>query len=239
MATDPDHQESPPEPNHAESYDTDIRFAIPGYETLHEVAAALLTVELDGRPAPHVLCTGTGTGEEIMRLAPPHPDWHITGVDPSAPMLAVAKRKVIGADLTSRVTLLPGSVSDLPEGRRFDAATLLLVLHFLPDDGTKLAMLRAIAARLRPGAPLILADQHADLTSPEDSRLYRAWRARQIARGMPADAADAMFAGLPQVIHFIPESRLRALLTEAGFTTIQPIFRALVIGAWLAHRRSH
>jgi len=171
-----------------------------------------------------------------MRLALAHPDWQITGIDPSAPMLAVAQRKVTAADLTDRVTLLPGSVSDLPDDARFDAATFLLVLHFLPDDGAKLAMLQAIAARLRPGAPLILTDQHADLSSPEDSRLYRAWRARQIARGMPAEAANAMFAGLPQVIHFIPESRLRALLTEAGFTTIQPIFRALVIGAWLAHR---
>jgi len=172
-----------------------------------------------------------------MRLALAHPDWQITGIDPSAPMLAVAQRKVTAADLTDRVTLLPGSVSDLPDDARFDAATLLLVLHFLPDDGTKLAMLKAIASRLRPGAPLILADQHADLANPEDRRLYRAWRARQIARGMPAEAADEMFAGLPQVIHCIPESRLRALLTEAGFTTIQPIFRALVIGAWLAHMR--
>ncbi len=237
MTADQDQQqEAPTEPNHAESYDADIRFAIPGYETLHEVAAALLTVDLEDRPPPHVLCVGTGTGEEIMRLAPHHPAWRITGVDPSAPMLAIAERKVASAALSDRVTLIPGSVPDLPDDARFDAATLLLVLHFLPDDGAKLELLRGIAARLHPGAPLILADQHGDLTSTEDGRLYRAWRARQIARGMPPESADAMFSGLPQVIHFIPESRLRDLLTEAGFTTIQPIFRALVIGAWLTHR---
>ena len=165
MTTDPDHQESPPEPNHAESYDTDIRFAIPGYETLHEVAAALLTVELTTTPLPCPLHRhGHRRGDHAP--GPPHPDWHITAVDPSAPMLAFAKRKVIAADL-------------------------------------------------RPGNP--------------PPRL-------SLRPSRTAEAADAMFAGLPQVIHFIPESRLHALLTEAGFTTIQPIFRALVIGAWLAYR---
>lgn len=236
MTTAQDQHEAPSKPNHAESYDADIRFAIPGYETLHEVAAAILTVELNGQAAPHVLCAGAGTGEEVMRLATQHAGWRITGVDPSPQMLAVAQRKVATASLSSRVTLLPGSVADLPGDAEFDAATLLLVLHFLPDDGAKLDLLRAVAARLRPGAPLVLADQHGDLARTADGRLYQAWHARQIANGMPPESADAMFAGLPQVIHFIPENRLHALLTETGFVDIQPIFRALVIGGWLAHR---
>src|SRR5215204_2801220 len=52
MTVERDEQDSPPEPNHAESYDTDIRFAIPGYETLHESAAAVLEVELEGHASP-------------------------------------------------------------------------------------------------------------------------------------------------------------------------------------------
>ena len=48
MTVERDEQDSPPEPNHAESYDTDIRFAIPGYETLHESAVAVLAWIIHG-----------------------------------------------------------------------------------------------------------------------------------------------------------------------------------------------
>lgn len=43
-----------------------------------------------------------------------------------------------------------------------------------------------------------------------------------------------MFQGLPQVIHFISEARTHELLTEDGFVDIEPVFRAFVIGGWLA-----
>jgi tRNA (cmo5U34)-methyltransferase len=220
--------------DHSRTYDDDIRAAIPGYDLLHETVAALLQNEL-GENA-RVLAAGVGTGEEILRLAPGNPGWRFTGEDPSAAMLAVAREKVAAEGVSDRVELIEGLVQDLPAAEPYDAATLILVQHFLPDDGAKLELLRAIAERLKPNAPLLVANMHGDLTVPATQRLYQAWKQRQIARGMSAEDAEGMFTGLPTVVHFVPEARIRALLWEAGFMEIEPVFKAFVIGAWLARK---
>ncbi len=82
----------------------------------------------------------------------------------------------------------------------------------------------------------VLANMHGDLSDGPDQRRYQAWKQRQIARGMAITDADAMFQGLPEVIHFVSEERTRDLLHEAGFVDIEPVFRAFVIGGWLARR---
>jgi tRNA (cmo5U34)-methyltransferase len=220
--------------DHSRTYDDDIRAAIPGYDLLHETVAALLQNEL-GENA-RVLAVGVGTGEEILRLAPRNPGWRFTGVDPSAAMLAVAREKVAAEGVSDRVELVEGLVQDLPAAEPYDAATLILVQHFLPDDSAKLDILRATAERLKPNAPLIMANMHGDLTAPATQRLYHAWKQRQIARGISPGDAEGMFAGLPTVVHFVPEERIRAQLREAGFTEIEPIVKAFVIGAWLARK---
>jgi tRNA (cmo5U34)-methyltransferase len=113
---------------------------------------------------------------------------------------------------------------------------MLLVMHFLPDDGAKLELLRSVAARLKPGAPLIVADMHGDLKDPAVKRRYEAWQRRQIARGVAVSDAEAMFKGLPQVVHFVRRELIEELLREAGFVEIEPVFNAFVIGEWFARR---
>ena len=156
---------------HAASYDDDVRAAIPGYEVLHETAAALLHNALSEQA--RILLVGVGTGEEILRLAPDHPGWRITAVDPAAAMVDVARAKVDTAALNDRVELRVGGVDDVPATERFDAATLILVQHFLPDDGAKLAMVRAIADRLEPGGLLFLAAMYGDLARRSRSVAFR------------------------------------------------------------------
>lgn len=231
-ATDVEISDAPDD--HARSYDDDIRSAMPGYDVLHETVAALLQHELGTRA--RVLVVGAGTGEEVLHLAPGNGGWRITAEDPSAAMLDVAREKIAAAGLSDRVELFAGLVQDLPPAEPYDAATLILVQHFLPDDGSKLEILRAIAARLKPGAPLIVANMHGDLASPATQRLYQAWKQRQITRGMSPTDAEGMFNGLPEVIHFVPEARIRELLTEAGFDDIELVFTAFVIGGWLARK---
>ena len=63
------------------------------------------------------------------------PKWHITGIDLSIEMLQQA-RKNLGR--FPYIQLINSSVDKLSEGTNFGAATLLLVLHFLEDDGSKL-----------------------------------------------------------------------------------------------------
>ncbi len=214
----------------ARVYDEVIRQVVPGYEVLHRLVA----VQLDARlgPAAEVLVVGCGTGAEVAVLAPTRPDWRFTGCDPAPQMLEAARRRL--EPLGGRVDLVAGGVEALAEHAVFDAATLLLVLHFLPDDGAKAALLGAIARRLKPGAPLVIADLHGRPGEPGFHRLMGLWRSWQLASGMPEEDVDKGFRRIVVDIHFVPEERLAELLREAGFVGMERLWTALLFGAWVA-----
>ncbi len=110
------------------------------------------------------------------------------------------------------------------------------MMHFLTDDGQKLEFLQSISTRLRPGAPLVLADLHGDETSARFSRFLAAWRLRQLALGMEEGDVEEMFRDLRATVHFIPEDRIVALMREAGFDGIERFYGALLFGGWVARR---
>lgn len=126
----------------ASKYDLDIRKAIPGYEALHGMAQTLLQLSLS--QSAKLLVVGSGTGMELINFCTNNPQWLLTGVEPSAEMMAIAKKQLSQRNLLERVNLHTGYVGSLPETSLMDAATLILVMHFLPDDGSKLALLKAI-----------------------------------------------------------------------------------------------
>lgn len=216
-------------------YDRGIRKALPGYEALHDVAGSLLRSDLDERA--RLLVVGSGTGTEILGLGEHNPGWRFTGVDPSADMTAIARRRVEEEGLLNRVELRVGRTDDLPESLLYDAATSILVMHFLPDDGQKLGFLRSISARLKAGAPFILADLHGDEVSDGFARFLAAWRTRQLALGMAKQDVDEMFRDrVSNLVHFVPERRIVALMQEAGFQEIERFYGALLLGGWTARR---
>ena len=120
--------------------------------------------------------------------------------------------------------------------REMDAATCLLVLHFLPDDGSKLALLRAIAARLKPGAPLILADMYEDPNSPRRARMLDIWARWQQDGGIDPIEVDKGRRHVQRDIHFVSESRLTDLLAEAGFGPPERFFGAFLFGGYLTFK---
>ncbi len=219
----------------AQAYDHRMRDAIPGYEALHQLACVAMAEATGGHG--RILVVGAGTGAECLALAKSCPGLSVTGVDPSADMVAVAARKIEAAGLGGQVSLHPCPLGDLPEQEPFDGASLLLVLHFLADDGAKLDLLEQTARRLKPGAPLVLADLFGPpWTDPWQGRLRTMWRHLQLAAGIPASDADRGFAHVDRDIHPITDFRLAALLAQAGFTPPQPFFRALCFGAWICQR---
>lgn len=221
-------------PDRAEAYDQGVRAMVPGYEALHDVAHALLRVAL-GEQA-RLLIVGAGTGTEILGLGEHNLEWRFAGVDPSPDMLAVARRRVAMRGLSDRVALHTGRTQDLPDSGHFDAATSILVMHFLADDGQKLAFLRSIAARLGTGAPVVLADLCGDATSPGFARFLAAWWRRQLASGMPERDVEEAFRQMLSQVAFVPEQRIVALLREAGFRSVERFYGALLLGGWLACR---
>ncbi len=146
--------------DYGKDYEALARQVIPGYRTLFPMFTAI--IEPDLPPGARVLVVGAGTGIELIALKRARPDLRLHGVDPSEQMLQIAERRVAEAGLESGVTLQLGYASDVPTRPRFDAATLINVLHFVPDDGAKSALLHDIAGRLRPGAVFVLFDLHGD-----------------------------------------------------------------------------
>jgi tRNA (cmo5U34)-methyltransferase len=226
-------------PRRAEDYDERILQVVPGYAVLHDLVGLLL-----GAAVPedsHVLVVGVGTGKELAVLGRARPARRFTAVDPSPEMLAKAETLIERENLAQRVTLVSGYVDELPASVRFDAATLLLVMHFLPDDrgaerGGKAGLLEALARRLKPGAPLILADACGDPATPAFKRLLAASRAWKILTGMTPEEEEEGYQRIIKTIPFVTEARIHELLAEAGFGAPEMFFRSLMFGAWIAWR---
>ncbi len=217
-------------------YDRWIRKTIPGYTALHDMAMFFIQTGMDAAKNPRLLIAGSGTGMELSYFAENNPEWTFTGADPSPEMTAIAKTRLKERGLSEKAKLHTGFVRDLPESEPFDAATLILVMHFLPDDGEKLALLESISARMKPGSPFILADLHADKDSPKFSRFIEAWKARQSTTGITEEDLGKMFDDIHQNIHFVSEERILELLGEAGFTEAHRFYNAMLFGGWVARR---
>lgn len=104
---------------------------------------------------------GCGTGHVSLALAPFVA--RVVAVDASAAMLQAAKKRLHGLP---NVDLRRGDVEALPiDDARLDAATLMLVLHHLPEPGKALL---EVARVLKPGGRLVLVDM-----LPHDREHYR------------------------------------------------------------------
>lgn len=220
----------------ARRYDDTIRRVIPGYDTLHAMTALFLRTELPD--AARLLVVGAGTGQELKILSEAAPDWQFTACDPAAGMLSVAETRLREAGVLDRVALHACIADDLPDAPPFDAATCLLVLHFIPDDGGKLAVLKSIAARVKAGAPLILSDMYEDPDSPRFQRLITVWTEWQLKAGIDPAEVEKGIAHVRRDIHFVSETRLAELLDQAGFTAPERFFGAFLFAGYIAHRKA-
>ena len=218
----------------AAGYDERIRKLFPFYETIHSAIDAVLRGVLTADS--ELLIVGAGTGAEIVRLGGTNPRWRFLGVDPAKPMLDLAKEKIEAAGLSDRVSLINGFVGDLPIGKLYDGATSAMIMHFVPDDGGKIEFLRAIAARVKSGAPFVLMDVHGDLTAPESALLIEGWKQQQFLAGVHLDKVESDMKERMKAIYFVPPKRIEQLLADAGFHRIQRFFQNMMLGGWIAFK---
>ncbi|HCO44616.1 MAG TPA: class I SAM-dependent methyltransferase [Gammaproteobacteria bacterium] len=216
----------------ASDYERRIRTLVPGYDTLHALSAAMLRAQLPD--TARVLCVGAGAGEELACLADAGRHWHLVGSDPSADMLAQARQRVQRAGIADRVTLITADVAQVPEAPPFDAATLLLVLHFVAADDARSALIRDIATRLKPGAPLLLASLCDSGATPT---LLEAWKTLQELSGMTREAVDERMAPRLAEARPVGDEELGTLLASGGFTPPLRYFQGLMMAGWITWRR--
>lgn len=203
---------------------------VPGYQVMHEIATAYLLAVVPAEA--HVLVVGTGTGADLLMLAQARPGWHFTALDESEAMLAVAEEKMAAAGWAARVRFLVTPMQQVTEVLALhDAATCLLVSHCAPDDGSKLQFLRAIAAQLRPRAPLVVCDYLA--ASPEMAEVYRHWTHVQ---GASEVESRAMLSRIAAHWHPIDLARTTVLLAEAGLQAPQLLLQASAYHSFATRR---
>ena len=166
----------------------------------------------------------------MVTLKRARPDLRVHGLDPSEQMLELAKQRVAGAEVTSGVTFQLGYAADVPTSPLFDAATLLNVLHFVPDDGAKATLLADIARRLKPGGVFVLFDLHGDPGSEEHERYMPAWRRFWTIRGMTPEEERDFEGRIRDGIHFAPASRIIELAREAGFAEPRRFYKSMLYG---------
>ena len=215
----------------SQSYDLKAQQLIPGYASLARLSVALLGASPRAvHQGASVLVAGCGTGAELVEARAQRPDWLITAIDPSADMLAASQERLGSSNVVWRRS----RVEDLEVEAGFAGALSVLVLQSLPDDGTKLAFLSALARSLEPGGQLVLVDLMAAERSPLRAQVEAAWLAFQRASGLVAP--DAELSALTQGLHPIGIARLTALVNAAGFSDPAKVFQALGYEGFLLQR---
>lgn len=218
----------------AEAYDRRVRILIPGYDTALSLSKSLLETVLP--PAANLLVAGAGTGNEAALFASDNPGWKVTGFDPSPAMIEIAKSKVAKQNLADRVSLVEGFADSLPEKPLFDAATSILVMHFLPDDGSKDEFVREISKRLKPRAKFVLADLEGDPGSGGFRLLAAAWKTRLLSASEDGEGAEETFRNIMKNVKFAPESRIREILAAAGFEAVGKFHQSYLCGGYIAEK---
>jgi len=156
----------------------------------------------------------------------------IAGVDFSAPMIALGRRKVAGAHVADRVHLSVAPAEALPFcDQAFDGATVAFGLRNVPERRQALAEIHRI---LRPvGRAVIL-----EFTTPP-GRLFRSIYLWYFHRVLPAvggfvSGHPSAYAYLPaSVSDFPPPKELATWMTEAGFRDVS--YRLLTGGIVAIH----
>ncbi len=207
---------------------------IPGYEQLFTEVQSLFEPRLDDEA--HLLVVGCGTGKEIASLSQANQSWTFTAVDPSQAMIEASRGVARHLSVEDRVTLHHGYVHDMPEIPAFDAATVINVMHFLPDDGAKLQLLESVAQRVRPGAPTVLFDLHGDPDSDEFEKLYLEWQEFMELRGLTGEEKRRFIDRLESGIVYVPRERVLELCREAGFEVGCRFVGGFLYGGWLLKR---
>lgn len=203
---------------------------VPGFVDLQRMAAILLAEHANG--AARILVLGAGGGLELKVFATRQPDWTFLGVDPSAAMLGLAVQ-TLGAD-DARVELIEGLIERAPEGP-FDGATCLLTLHLLQRE-ERLRTLVELRARLKPGAPLIVAHH----SFPQDAGEKAVWLARfaafGVSSGLPTENMQNAVRGIGTQLPVLSPEDDEALLREAGFANVGLFYAAFSFRGWVAYR---
>ena len=216
----------------AQVYDSEVEKIIPGYGALHSAALHILSTSLP--EIANLLVCGSGTGNEALAYALSNPGWKITGFDVSEQMALVSRAKIEAAGLKDRIRIIHGSIEDVPP-EPYDAATSLLVKHFIPYEG-KAQYLSNIEKRLKPGAKLLTADITGRRDDEEFKAHMRAWESFQKAHRDDPEEIEKTIDRVRQNLPILSGAETVSILEQAGFTNVRLFWKNLMIQGYTAEK---
>ena len=216
-------------PDHAATYDDRFK-ALHGIKDMIHLALESTFANLP--ETAHLLIAGAGTGAEVRHLAPLFPNWRFTLVDPASAMLEIAKRHAEAEGFADRCTFHATYVSEVDAGN-FDAATSLLVSHFVQQADARTDYFRSIADRLKPGAPMLNADLCADQSGAEFETLMKFWQGMMAKAGMTPEGQEQYAKSFGTIFACHGPSDVEAMIETAGFIPPVQCVQAGLIKGWL------
>ncbi|UPK46563.1 class I SAM-dependent methyltransferase [Paenibacillus pabuli] len=217
-------------------YEQSIALKIPGYSHMHDLMERLLAASIADNNEAEILIVGAGGGKEMTMLGKRHAGWMFTGIDPSQAMLQLSERRIQEAGIGARVKLKSMTLEALPEEGVYDGATSMLMLHFIQGMESKRRFLFNLAARLKPGAPLIIAAVNANLHSPVHPIMMQAWQDHMLSQGIQPEEWERFAASLGRESDPISSEQLIELMEECGFTHITRYFGSFWVEGYYAIR---
>lgn len=220
------HQQAP-------QYDANWESVSPIKDAMH------LMIQASFSELPHdarILCVGAGTGQEVLYLANAFPGFRFTVVEPAVAMIERCKAQLTQQGYESRCSFHQGYLDTLTEQPLHDAATCLLVSHFLVIEAQRTALFREIFNNLKPGGRLFNADLSADKNAANYSSLVELWVSVLARSGMSEEQKQEMIASYDQDVALVPAQKVASMMEKAGFEQPVVCFQAGMIQGLVAIR---
>lgn len=206
----------------AADYDRTASKSLVGYEALYEIVINTLA----GHPKQRVLVLGAGTGKETILVKQTFPEVQVVAVDPSEPMLEVARAKLAQAGWEADVRC--GYFEDFDDLKDLDAVVMIGVLHHMSGPLEQESLLNRLASGLRPGGLLIFGCHVGPLSQPLRAA---AWEQQWRALGADDHEVAKRRTKLSELAALDP-SDLSRWLEQAGFSHTERIFSTLFFEVW-------
>ena len=217
----------------AAEYVEQSKIALAGYEACHELTACLLSAVVGEGSTAKILVVGAGgPGLEVIFSGKLETHWSFLAVEPSVPMLEIARSSIDKAGYSDRTRFFNGYVGDLEESMLFDAAVMFGVFHHIDGDGKKHDLLDSIARHLKPKAPLFISGNRYRYS--DKPVFLKAWGNRWRLHGLPEEIVASKLATILKGAE--PpgsDEEMERFLDESGFAECTKYFSSLFWSSWM------
>lgn len=111
-------------------------------------------------------------------------------------------------------------------------------MHFVPDNGAKLALLQSIAQRMKSSAAFILVDVFGSKGTREFEQMISVMKIFWSEMGMKPETRMELLEPVNKGVYPIPEPRVLELLQQSGFENIMRFYTGLWVGGWVATKNA-